>query len=124
MKRREFFGIAAAVVAAIPGVKITTALRGTPKIFEMNDCDWVLAYSQEEAATFYLEMIGYQDYMETVDFAEGYPMEVCDEMLDELRFHRESLRSEGSHVVSFREELASQLKSGEAIPHLFASTEY
>ena len=127
IERRKFLASAVGAAAAIPLMKADTILKllqPAPRIFEMNDCDWILAHSQEEAANFYCEMVGARDYVELVAFEEGYPMEVCDEMLDKLRFHREALHSEGPHVVSFREELASQIASGEPIPHLFASTEY
>jgi hypothetical protein len=104
IKRRAFLGTIGAAVAAIPAVKLEAVeaiLRGAPKIFAMNDFDWVVAWSLEEAKTFYREMIGDDDYFESVT-EDDAPYELPDESLDKFRFHREDEYGNWGEVVSFR----------------------
>lgn len=92
------------------------------KLFRMNDCDWVMAPSLDEAANFYAKYTAgsYEDAM------KDEPRELTDEEMDKLRFMDHADDPEPSRGDrSFREELARRMATAdENETDLFATTEY
>lgn len=106
------------------------------KIYRINDCDWWMAESKEQAIA---------DYRKNIEDDPDYSNpeeveEISDEDMDRLRFvyhdvsenelveYRQRFQSIGVEMddrnsVSFREEFRLQTKDG-AKSSLFASTEY
>lgn len=85
------------------------------KIYAMNDCDWVVARSREEAITFYRT---FSEDAEDWEDAE----ELSSKALDKLKYAiGESLRGP---TISFRARLQQIVDGGEEVPDLFASTEF
>lgn len=91
-----------------------TALQSGMKIFKMNDCDWWMAPTLDEAKAAVLAEYGpkYADEL-IVD-----PVELTEADLDRLKYTQEN----GSKIT-FREELANRIKAG-AKTEMFASTEF
>ena len=88
------------------------------KVFSMNDCDWWIAETIEDAKRDYLaEVSGLPE-----DVLED-PCEVSDADMDRLMFVTEPKLGIKSERHSFREELSRRVESGEG-SQLFASTEY
>ncbi|UGA37887.1 hypothetical protein JOS77_28780 [Chromobacterium haemolyticum] len=85
------------------------------RIFEMNDCDWVVARSKEEAITFYKSISA-----DPKDWQDAE--EIDSSKLDRLRFCIEDSRS--GPTISFRARLQQIVDNGEDVPDLFASTEF
>lgn len=85
------------------------------RIFAMNDCDWVVARSREEAITFYRT---FSEDAEDWEDAE----ELSSKALDSLKFAIEE--SHSSPTISFRARLQQIVDNGEEVPDLFASTEF
>ena len=85
------------------------------KIYAMNDCDWVVARSREEAITFY------RTFSEDAEDWEGAE-ELSSKALDSLKFAIEE--SHSSPTISFRARLQQIVDNGEEVPDLFASTEF
>jgi len=86
------------------------------KIFEMNDCDWVVAESLEQSKLAYLK-----DYSDDVEDAR----ELTDSELDTLIFtDRDENETPTGDKRTFREQLAIEVAAGGTFPRLFASTEY
>lgn len=85
------------------------------KIYAMNDCDWVVARSKEEAITFYKSISA-----DPKDWQDAE--EIDSSKLDRLRFCIEDSRS--GPTISFRERLQQIVDSGEEVPDLFATTEF
>lgn len=83
------------------------------KIYAMNDCDWVVARSKEEARHHYGRIAVPEDF-ENVQELSG-------EQLDELDYFIE--RRHGA-AISFRQRLQQIVDNGEAVPNLFASTDF
>jgi len=82
-----------------------------PKVYEMNDCDWWVDFSPEEARK------NYSDFVEGDDTDD--PVELTEEDLSSLTFF-----SEESETITFKEQLECMIKKGEVFPCFFASTEY
>ncbi|MGR2678684.1 hypothetical protein [Chromobacterium haemolyticum] len=82
------------------------------RIFEMNDCDWVVARSEQEAQAYYRDLNGEDDAPRALTARE----------LDSLQYHIED--SMRSPTISFRARLQQIVDNGEAVPNLFASTEF
>jgi len=83
------------------------------QIYAMNDCDWVVARSKEEARHHYGRIAVPEDF-ENVQELSG-------EQLDELDYFIE--RRHGP-AISFRQRLQQIVDNGEDVPDLFASTEF
>lgn len=99
------------------------------KIYQMNDCEWWMAESEEDAirdiALHYGSGYG-TDKVELV--RDGYlnedcPRELTNEEMDRLRFVDEMGNPE-SPKRSFREELRCRIEAGVTKPEMFASTEF
>lgn len=99
------------------------------RVFRMDDCDWWLARTLEEARESYQHETGVSDEM--IEDAR----EVTDEEMDKLTFidMDEGKRIVGESRRSFREELRQRVELRERLkakhgiepkPELFASTEY
>lgn len=85
------------------------------KIYAMNECDWVVARSKEEAITFYRT---FSEDAEDWEDAE----ELSSKALDKLKYAiGESLNGP---TISFRARLQQIVENGEDVPDLFASTEF
>ncbi|OQS36797.1 hypothetical protein B0T40_10445 [Chromobacterium haemolyticum] len=82
-------------------------------VFEMNDCDWVVARSKDEALHYYDRIFVPED-SESVKELSG-------EQLDGLSYF---IEDSGGAVVSFRQRLQEIVDNGEEVPDLFASTEF
>ena len=84
------------------------------KVFQMNDCDWYMAESAEEAQVEYG-----RDY-DPGDPLENQPRELEEYEMNTLTFTDD----DGDLTRTFAEELKIRL-SGEDVKHgIFASTEY
>jgi len=85
------------------------------KVFQMNECDWYMAESAEEAR------IGYDRDYDPGDDSENQPRELEEYEMQSLMFTDE----DGADLPrSFAEELKIRL-SKENVKHgIFASTEY
>jgi hypothetical protein len=86
------------------------------KIFKVNDCDWVMATSAEEAKQV---LATFTDVHEDDEVRE-----LTDHELDTFKFIDEDHDEEkdGPHPT-FRQELARRVAAGDR-PDMFASTEY
>lgn len=85
------------------------------RIYEMNDCDWWMATSAEEAK---------RDYLASIDGDESCiddsgPRQLTNEQLDKLKFSDDLPETE-DNTRTFREEMARR----EPRSQFFASTEY
>ena len=106
-----------------PSLPTETTLITTPlpwRIFRMDDCDWWVARTLQEAKASYQHETGVDD--ESIEDAS----ELTDEELDRLRFVD---TNEAGHPIkdsrcTFREELARRVSAGLSKPELFACTEY
>ncbi len=88
------------------------------RVFHMNDIDWWLARTLDEAKSDYTRQTGDED------LDDAY--ELTDEELDRLHFvdTDERERPVTKSRRTFREELAQRVASGVNEPELFACTEY
>lgn len=84
------------------------------KVFRMNDCDWYVAETIEQAIEKCCE-----DVRLPAEEAVQDPEELSDTDLDRLIFHDEE-----TGTRTFRAELDRIISSGVHVPCLFASTEY
>lgn len=84
------------------------------KIFKMNDCDWWMAPTLEEAVADIKEYYGVDEF----DFTENEPRELTEEEMDRIMFRGE----DGEPVHSFREELRQRVELGQGT-QMFGSTE-
>jgi hypothetical protein len=89
------------------------------KVFEMNDCDWWLANSAEEALA---DIRGVSPSASDAP-PEIAPRELTDEELDRLIFS-DDLSEPNAAKRTFREELNRRIAAGVTTPEPFASTEY
>ncbi|AXT46571.1 MULTISPECIES: hypothetical protein [Chromobacterium] len=85
------------------------------QIYAMNDCDWVVARSREEAITFY------RTFSEDAEDWEGAE-ELSSKALDKLKYATGECLS--GPTISFRARLQQIVDNGEDVPDLFASTEF
>jgi len=85
------------------------------KVFNMNDCDWFMARSLEEAIYEYKKYLKSQDMDDEPEYWED-AVELTEEEMDRLKYRDEDL----PEAVTFREALA--MRGSE--PEFFASTEY
>jgi hypothetical protein len=89
-----------------------------PKVFSMNECDWWMAPTREQAIADYLAMTGL-DADECIDD----PHELSDESMQTLKYVDDC--NDTGEVVkrTFAEELERRIASG-VVSEFFASTEY
>lgn len=89
------------------------------RVYRLNDCDWWVARSLEEAKADYIASCGGDD-----DSFED-PHELTDAELDRMQINGmdENERLAGTKH-SFREELKQRVAAGLTGPAFFASTEY
>lgn len=89
------------------------------KVFQMNDCDWWLAPSLDEAKADYIREMGASP--EELEDA----FELDDTALDRLNFTDDRALPDGELVKRpFREELERRIAAGDTGPGFFASTEW
>lgn len=93
-------------------------MEPTPiKIFKMNDCDWWLAQTKDQAIADYEKETGEREEWAEVE-------ELTDRQLDALMF---TDTDENEVPIGgkrpFREQLAIEVAQGGAFPRMFASTE-
>lgn len=86
----------AGLIAAITPKEGSMSFR----IYYMNDCEWWMASSAEEAQRDYLNECGYEPEDEMIE--EGCPRQLTEEELDKRRFKKD----DGTEC-SFREEMNS-----------------
>jgi hypothetical protein len=87
------------------------------RVYWMNDCDWWIARSLDEAQSSYFHETG-------VDETEDV-YELADEDMERLKIvENAELPHERRVCRTFKEELALRVSSGLSEPELFASTEY
>jgi len=96
------------VMACILWHLLCKSSKSRLRLYEMNDCDTVAAYSKHEAIQFYKTMTGIEEPWETVSIID-------DDILDELKLHD----CESGEKLTYREVLKSMSEPG-----LFCSTEY
>lgn len=89
-----------------------------PKIFAMNDCDWWMAPTLEQAVAGYLEMTGLD-----ADECLEDPFELSDESMASLKFIDDYNDTGDRTTRTFAEELERRIAAG-AVSEFFASTEY
>jgi hypothetical protein len=90
------------------------------RVFQMNDCDWWIARSLDEALADYKLQTGYGPGDEEVEDAR----ELTEEQLDSLTFHDSDEDDCPNGITrTFREELARRVAEGLDSPEMFASTE-
>ncbi|WP_053006661.1 hypothetical protein [Chromobacterium subtsugae] len=94
------------------GEQPTSHINGV-HVYEMNDCDWVVARSEQEAQAYYCDLNGEDDP----------PRALTAEELDRLGFFVDAEQPDG-HSITFRERLQQLVDNNEQIPDLFATTEY
>lgn len=92
------------------------------RVFRLNDCDWWIARTLEEAKVSYQADCGPMADEEAFD----EPRELTDEELDRLKFHD---RDDADRIIrktirTFREELRQQIHVDPVTPRQFACTEY
>lgn len=87
-------------------------------VYEINDCDWVVAHSAEEALRWYMEATGCTRAESLVDGRES-AAEVTEAQMDALEVWDEDLNK----TMTFRERLTEIREKGAASPDMFASTE-
>jgi phage-related protein len=82
------------------------------KVFKLNDCDWWLARTLEEAMADCRYQCG------DVDFEDEH--DLTDKELDRLMYCDEDCKTK----IPFREALRERVEAGIAKPEMFASTEH
>lgn len=90
------------------------------KIFRLNDCEWWMAETLEEAIAGYTEMMGPSD---DDYFDEAH--EIPESDYDRLKFHGERRNERGQmeeHISTFREEMNRLVALGKTSCY-FATTE-
>jgi hypothetical protein len=100
--------------------------KQTPKVFQLNDCEWYAGYDLESVKAHYAEVCSFD-----VDELAEYTLDaeiVDDETMERLRFHY-NLDGEDADVSrdathSFAEELAQLIAAGVPFPRFFATTEF
>ena len=88
-------------------------------VYEINDCEWVVAHSAEEALRCFMETTGCTREESLVDDREA-PIEVTEQQLDALTVWDEDTDT----TATFRVRLAQIREKGEHVPAIFASTEF
>ena len=90
-------------------------------VYEINDCDWYLARSLDEAKATATVDYGGPEYAE--DMIESGAHELTDAELDKTLFTVDDAGASVAPKISFREELANRVANNPQ-PSLFASTEF
>lgn len=91
----------------------------TWNVYEMNDCDWWLARSPQEAINDAAKYYGCKPDDE--ELVATTPRKLSDDELAELQYHLDDNHTGDTH--SFKAELNKRIKSG-PVPQMFASTEF
>lgn len=102
---------AAGIIDMSEETTMTNHINGV-RVYEMNDCDWVVARSEQEAQAYYKDLNGEDDSPRALTARE----------LDSLQYHIGDSRS--SPTISFRQRLQQLVGAGESVPQLFATTEF
>jgi len=89
----------------------------TPKVYQMNECDWWCDYSIEEAKKNYVKFVGVDP--ETQDWEKEPPEELTEEALNKHKYTDEDTHKKRT----FKEELGKRIIEND-VPSFFASTEY
>jgi hypothetical protein len=107
-----------------------TRVVETIKVFEVNDCEWVAARDQLDAALGYAQTLGYSLERvlndELIDRESGCPRELSLREMRHLRFHDEDDSDYGLKSYkprSFRQQLDRLIAAGAKFPVYFATTE-
>lgn len=92
------------------------------RVFRMNDCEWWLATTLEQAKADYMKTVGPMPEEDAFD----EPHELSDDELLKLHFvdMDDGERAIGKSRRTFREELSLQRAADPVTPRLFACTEY
>lgn len=95
------------------------------RVFYMNDCEWWVARSLEEAKVDAAKAWGCSVATAEADGMYDDPYELCDAELERLKFvvDRELPEKQWKRIT-FREELERRVAVGMMQPELFACTEY
>lgn len=95
------------------------AASQTPRIaiYEINDYDWVVAHSAEEALRYYMDTTGLMRE-ESLPAGEE-PIEISEAHLDALTLWDEDT----DKTMTFRQGLAEIREKGGTVPAIFASSE-
>lgn len=88
-------------------------------VYEMNDCDWWLARSPDEARQSAVQYYGSQE--NNNDLVCAVPRELTAEEMDSLIYYPDGNRNGASHT--FRQELAARVANNPK-PEFFATTEF
>ncbi|MBM2884872.1 hypothetical protein JFK97_10785 [Chromobacterium phragmitis] len=102
---------AAGIIDMSEETTMTNHINGV-RVYEMNDCEWVVARSEQEAQAYHKDLNGEDDSPRALTARE----------LDSLQYHIGDSRS--SPTISFRQRLQQLVDAGESVPQLFATTEF
>ena len=91
------------------------------KVFRMNDCDWWMAETLEQAVNDYLKMTGSQSDLDRGEMLDD-PAELTPHEMASHEFYPDETQ-DPDKVISFSTELKYRIARG-ATSELFASTEY
>lgn len=98
------------------------------RVYQMNECDWMLARSAEEALQGYSEYLcgTIADLHEWEQVDEGCPLELSDAELDRLIFvHDGASLDDPTRKCTFAQELRRRVRVDQPQrAAIFASTEY
>jgi hypothetical protein len=83
------------------------------RVFKVNDCDWWMAETAEQAKLAAIEFYGDEDMVEEVE-------ELTDEQMNSHTFYDE----DDETTRTFEAQLLKRIKEGATEPEMFASTEY
>jgi hypothetical protein len=90
-----------------------------PKVFAMNDCDWMAGEDVESCIVAYLEFTGCGDTPGARAEYIDEPHEVSDAVMDGFSFVDDDRTKR-----TFREQLQKLIDDGTKFPVFFASTEF
>lgn len=94
------------------------------KVYAMNDCDWYVARTPEEAVEAMRENMGYKnvDDLKGDGMLDDQPTELSADDLDGHYFHLDESKS--GPTITFRAQLDRMIAEGKGLPGFFASTEF
>jgi len=101
-----------------------------PKVFAMNECDWVAAFDLESAKQCYAEWLNYDSVASAeADAMYDDPAELSEADMQRIQFTHDrddpgECEAYGHTECSFADRLKEMIAEGQTFPSFFASTEY
>jgi hypothetical protein len=96
--------------------------HGEWHIYQLNDCDWYVARTLEEAIACAIEFTG-SSREDVLDGSHGTPCQLDEEALDRKQFTETDEFENEIATRPFREELRLRVEAGLSEPEQFATTE-